>query len=91
MHVPCLKQECVLGSVILPNMGPLRDQYYIVMVKFLGVGCICRDSLNEYEGHSIYNATYLIISLVRNQSLSKLTCRYFNTMQLARNVTRRFS
>ena len=29
------KQECVLGSVILPNKGPLRDQYVFVLVKFL--------------------------------------------------------
>ena len=37
MHVLCLKQECVLGSVMLPNMAPLRDQYVLVMVKFLCV------------------------------------------------------
>ena len=35
VHVLCLKQECVLGSVTLPNKGPLRDQYVFVMVKFL--------------------------------------------------------
>ena len=35
VHVLCLKQECVVGSVTLPNKGPLRDQYVFVMVKFL--------------------------------------------------------
>ena len=35
VHVLCLKQECVLGSVTLPNKGPLRGQYVFVMVKFL--------------------------------------------------------
>ena len=37
VHVLCLKQERALGSVTLPNMGPLRDQYVFVMVKFLCV------------------------------------------------------
>ena len=32
-----LKQECVLGSVMLSNTGPLRDQHIFVMVKFLCV------------------------------------------------------
>ena len=35
IHVLCLKQKCVLGSVTLSNKGPLRDQYVFVMVKFL--------------------------------------------------------
>ena len=35
VHVLCLKQECVLGSVTLSNKGPLRDQYVFVIVKFL--------------------------------------------------------
>ena len=37
VHVPCLKQECVSGSVMLPNKKPLRDQYVFVSVKFLCV------------------------------------------------------
>ena len=52
VHVLCLKQECVLVSVILPIMGPFRNQYIFVMVKFLCVRfsfflfcCISRDSM----------------------------------------------
>ena len=37
MHVHCLIPECVLGSIMLPNIRPLRDQYVFVMVKFLCV------------------------------------------------------
>ena len=60
VHAFCLKQECVLGSVMLPNMGPLRDQHIIfVMVKFLCVRfsssysvvyqeTLCLISLNDY-------------------------------------------
>ena len=36
VHVLCLKQECVLDSVTLPNMGPSRDQYVFITVK-----CLC--------------------------------------------------
>ena len=50
MYVLCLKQECVLGSVMLPNKGPLRDQYVFVMVKLLYVRfleTLCLISLND--------------------------------------------
>ena len=37
VHVLCLKQVYVFGSVMLPTKGPLKDQYVFVMVKFLCV------------------------------------------------------
>ena len=37
VHVLCLKQECELGSVMLPNIGPLRDQCVFVTLNFLCV------------------------------------------------------
>ena len=37
VHAFCLKQEYVLGRVMLPNSGPLRDQYVFIVVTFLCV------------------------------------------------------
>ena len=83
VHVLRLKQECVLGSVTLPNKGPLRDQYVFVMVKFYALGFLFQLVFLEtlylislkvnYKGILVYE---ILMDCVARKRIQKTTSNY---------------